>query len=97
MRRLMNMKLFLIAVAIVAVFGIAAVVGPVTVTPPAAAQNMTGDNATMMAGNMTAGNMTAATGLNSKFIYPYFFINDGFLIYSLRSHTVLTSSQGIDI
>ena len=58
MRRLMNIKLFLIAVAIVAVFGIAAIAGPVTVTSAAAAQDMTGDNATMMAGNMTAGNMT---------------------------------------
>ncbi|MGA7542098.1 MAG: hypothetical protein WBW34_03450 [Nitrososphaeraceae archaeon] len=48
----------MIAVAIVAVFGIAAIAGPVTVTSPAAAQDMTGDNATMMAGNMTAGNMT---------------------------------------
>jgi hypothetical protein len=54
----MNIKLFLIAVAIVAVFGVAAIAGPVTVTSPAAAQDMTGDNATMMAGNMTAGNMT---------------------------------------
>ncbi|MGA7692110.1 MAG: hypothetical protein WCA61_07395 [Nitrososphaeraceae archaeon] len=58
MRRLMNIKLFLIAVAIVAVFSIAAIAGPVTVTSPAAAQDMTGDNTTMMAGNMTAGNMT---------------------------------------
>ena len=58
MRRLMNIKLLLIAVAIVAVFGIAAIAGPVTVTSPAAAQEMTGDNASMMAGNMTAGNMT---------------------------------------
>ena len=54
----MNIKLFLIAVAIVAVFSIAAIAGPVTVTSPVAAQDMTGDNATMMAGNMTAGNMT---------------------------------------
>jgi hypothetical protein len=54
----MNIKLFLIAVAIVAVFGIAAIAGSVTVTSPAAAQDMTGDNATMMAGNMTADNMT---------------------------------------
>jgi hypothetical protein len=54
----MNIKLFLIAVAIVAVFGIAAIAGPVTMTSPAAAQDMTGDNATMMAGNTTAGNMT---------------------------------------
>ena len=58
MRRLMNIKLFLNAVAIVAVFGIAGIAGPVTVTSPAAAQDMTGDNATMMAGNMTAGNIT---------------------------------------
>jgi hypothetical protein len=54
----MNIKLFLIAVAIVAVFSIAAIAGPVTVTSPAAAQGMAGDNTTMMAGNMTAGNMT---------------------------------------
>jgi hypothetical protein len=54
----MNIKLFLIAVAIVAVFGIAAIAGPVSVASPAAAQEMTGDNATMMAGNMTTGNMT---------------------------------------
>ena len=50
----MNTGLFLVAVAIVATFGIAAIVGPT----PVLAQNMTGDNATMMAGNMTAGNAT---------------------------------------
>ena len=61
----MNTKILLAAVAIVAAFGIAAVVGPVTVTT-ALAQNMTGDNMTMtgdnmtaMGGNMTAGNMTS--------------------------------------
>jgi hypothetical protein len=54
----MNTGLFLLAVAIVAAFGIAATVGPITITTPVVAQNMTGDNATMMGGNMTAGNMT---------------------------------------
>ena len=46
------------AVAIVAAFSIVAVVGSATITTPAVAQNMTGDNATMMAGNMTADNKT---------------------------------------
>ena len=46
------------AVAIVAAFGIVAMVGPATITTPAVAQNMTDDNATMMAGNMTADNKT---------------------------------------
>ncbi|CAN5469553.1 hypothetical protein BH18THE2_BH18THE2_13690 [soil metagenome] len=61
----MNTKILLAAVAIVAAFGIAAVVGPVTVTT-ALAQNMTGanmtmtgDNMTAMGGNMTSGNMTS--------------------------------------
>jgi hypothetical protein len=61
----MNTKILFAAVAIVAAFGIAAVVGPVIVTT-ALAQNMTGDNMTMtgdnmtaMGGNMTAGNMTS--------------------------------------
>ena len=57
--RPMNSKLVLIAVAVVAAFGIAvAVAGPFTVTTSAMAQNATGDNATMMAGNMTADNKT---------------------------------------
>lgn len=46
------------AIAIVAAFSIAAVVGPATIATPAVAQNMTGDNATMMAGNYTADNKT---------------------------------------
>ena len=54
----MNAGLFLVAIAIVAAFGIAAIVGPVTITTPLVAQNMTGDNATMMGGNITAGNTT---------------------------------------
>ena len=53
--RPMNPKLFLIAVAVVAAFGIAAAaVGPVTIATPAVAQelpppgdNITGDNMTM--------------------------------------------------
>jgi hypothetical protein len=56
----MDSKLFLIAVAIVAAFGIAAAaIGPVSIATPVLAQgNMTmGDN--MTAGNMTMGdNMT---------------------------------------
>jgi hypothetical protein len=54
----MNSKLFLMTAAVIAAFGIAAaaaVVGPLAITTPAVAQNMTGDNATMMAGNMTTG------------------------------------------
>ena len=57
----MNSKLFLMAVAVIAAFGIsaAAVVGPVSITTPALAQNMTGDMGGNMTGdNMTAGNMT---------------------------------------
>jgi hypothetical protein len=53
----MNTTLFLIAIAVFAAFSIAAVVGPDAMTAStAAAQNMTGDNATMMGG----GNMTTA-------------------------------------
>ena len=54
----MNPKLFFMAVAIVAAFSIVVVVGSATITTPAVAQNMTGDNATMMAGNYTAANKT---------------------------------------
>ena len=56
----MNSKLFLMAVAVIAAFGISgAVVGPVSMTTPALAQNMTGDTGGNMTGdNMTAGNMT---------------------------------------
>ena len=46
------------AIAIVGAFGIAAFVGPTAMTITAAAQDMSGDNATMMAGNMTSGNTT---------------------------------------
>jgi hypothetical protein len=48
----MNSKILFVAIAIVAAFGTAAVVGLVTVTPALAQDNMT------MAGNMTGGNMT---------------------------------------
>jgi hypothetical protein len=54
----MNPKLFFMAVAIVAAFSIVVVVGSATITTPAVAQNMTGDNATMKAGNYTADNKT---------------------------------------
>jgi len=50
--------LFFIAVTIVAAFCIVTVVSPATITTPAVAQNMTGDNATIMVGNMTADNKT---------------------------------------
>ena len=54
----MNSKLFLMAVVVIAAFGItAAVVGPVTIATPALAQNMT-EGGNMTGGNMTAGNMT---------------------------------------
>jgi hypothetical protein len=54
----MNLKLFLMAVAVIAAFGIAtAVVSHVTTATPALAQNVTGGNVT--GGNVTAGNMTA--------------------------------------
>ena len=57
----MNSKLFLMAVVVIAAFGItAAVVGPVSIATPALAQNMTeGGNMTGMGGNLTGGNMTA--------------------------------------
>jgi hypothetical protein len=51
----MNPKLILMAIAIVAAFGIAATVGSVTITPVLAQDNMT------MGGNMTGGNMTSGT------------------------------------
>jgi hypothetical protein len=58
----MNAKLVLAIVAIIAAFGIAAMIGSTTIaTPPALAQNMTtGDKMTMGAENMTSagGNMT---------------------------------------
>jgi hypothetical protein len=49
----MNTKILLAAIAIVVPFGIAAVIGPVTLSTPVVAQNMTGDN--MTGGNMTSG------------------------------------------
>ena len=50
------------AIAVIAAFGIAAMVGPVTIATSALAQNMTGGNMTMGGANMTGGNMT--TGAN---------------------------------
>ena len=49
----MNTKILLAAIAIVVAFGIAAVIGPVTVPTPVVAQNMTSDNMTAMGGNMS--------------------------------------------
>jgi hypothetical protein len=54
----MNTKILLAAIAIVVAFGIAAVIGPVTVPTPVVAQNMTSDNMTAMGGNMSSGNMS---------------------------------------
>jgi hypothetical protein len=56
--KLMNSKLFLMAVVVIAAFGITAAVGPVTIATPALAQNMTDMGGNMTGGNMTAGNMT---------------------------------------
>ena len=54
----MNTKILFAAIAIVVAFGIAAVIGLVTVPTPVVAQNMTGDNMTAMGGNMSGGNMS---------------------------------------
>jgi hypothetical protein len=58
----MNSKTLFVAIAIVAAFGAAAaVVGPTTIAPVLAQDNMTmGGN--MTGGNMTAGNMTGMGG-----------------------------------
>jgi hypothetical protein len=54
-----NLGLFLLAVAVVAAFGIAELIGPANMTERLFAQNMTGDNSTMMgSSNLTVGNMT---------------------------------------
>jgi type IV secretory pathway component VirB8 len=53
----MNPKLVFVAIAIVAAFGIAAVVGLATVTPVLAQDNMTAGKA-MVLSNQTGGNMT---------------------------------------
>jgi hypothetical protein len=42
-------------------------VGPTCISTPAIAQNITGDNATMMGGNMTAGNMTGGSTGSSDY------------------------------
>ena len=54
----MNTKILLAAIAIVVAFGIAAVIGPITVPTPVVAQNMTGDNMTAMGGNISGSNMS---------------------------------------
>jgi hypothetical protein len=55
----MNTKILLAAITIVIAFGIAAIIGPVSVPTPVLAQNMTSDNMTTMGGNMSGGNMTS--------------------------------------
>jgi hypothetical protein len=54
----MNTKILLATIVIVVTFGIAAVIGPITVPTPVVAQNMTGDNMTAMGGNMTGSDMS---------------------------------------
>jgi hypothetical protein len=54
----MNTKILLAAIAIVVAFGIAAVIGPVTIPTLVVAQNLTSDNMTAMGGNMTGSNMS---------------------------------------
>ena len=54
----MNTRILLAGIAIVVAFGIAAVIGLVTVLSPVVAQNMTSDNMTAMGGNMTGSNMS---------------------------------------
>ena len=63
----MNTRNLLVGVALVAAFGIIAAVGPIGISTPAMAQNITGDNATMMGGNMTAGNMTGGSTGSSDY------------------------------
>lgn len=58
-----NTKLFFMVVTVTAAVAVA-VVGPLTITAPAIAQNVTGDNATMM----SADNKTAAIGPSRKFL-----------------------------
>ena len=60
----MNTKIILAAVAVVAAFGIAAVVGSVSIATPAVAQNMTGDNMTAGGDNMTGMGGDNMTGMS---------------------------------
>ena len=62
----MNTRI-LVGVALVTAFGIIVAFGPIGIVTPAMAQNMTGDNATMMGGNMTAGNMTGGSTGSSDY------------------------------
>ena len=65
--RTMNTRILLVGVALIAAFGIIVAVGSIGISIPAMAQNMTGDNATMMGGNMTAGNMTGGSTGSSDY------------------------------
>ena len=57
---MLNTGLILLAIVVFVTFGVAATIGPDPMTFPTAAQNMTGDNATMIGGgdNITAGKTT---------------------------------------
>jgi hypothetical protein len=57
----------LVGVALVAAFGIIVAVGSIDISSPAMAQNMTGDNSTMMGGNMTTSNMTGGSTGSSDY------------------------------
>ena len=63
----MNTRILLVGVALIAAFGIIVAVGPIGIFTTAMAQNMTGDNATMMGGNMTGGNMTGGSTGSSDY------------------------------
>ena len=62
----MNTRI-LVGVALVAAFGIIVAVGPIDISTPAMAQNITGDNSTMMGGNMTTSNMTGGSTGSSDY------------------------------
>ena len=58
----MNIGLILLAIVVFVTFGVAATIGPDPMTFPTAAQNMTGDNATMIGGgnNITTSKTTGS-------------------------------------
>ena len=66
----MTTRILLAAIAIVSAFGIAAVIGPVTVAAPVLAQNMTGGDLIMMGANITGGNMSAVNTTTGPNVAP---------------------------
>jgi hypothetical protein len=58
----MDTGLLLITIVVLAAFNVDTIYGPHPIISPTVAQNMTGDNTTMMSGsNFTAGNMTGSS------------------------------------